>query len=89
MIVNGLEFDDNNLEHIGRHHITPLEVEEACSEKHITYKARYERYVICGQAVNGKYIRVILIRLYDSIFRPVTAYEMSEGEKKSYKRVMH
>ena len=86
MKISGLQWDDENIEHIGRHGITPSEVEDVCFGPHIANHARYGRYVVYGKTNHGKYIRVVLKRLYGLMFRPKTAYPMTESEKKKYRR---
>ncbi|MFC1990495.1 hypothetical protein ACFLVW_08135 [Chloroflexota bacterium] len=87
MRINELQWDDINIEHIeGGHNITVKEVEDVCFEEHIVFPARNQRYVVYGQANNGKYLMVILESLYGSIFRPITAREMTESEKKNYRK---
>jgi uncharacterized DUF497 family protein len=86
MKIAQLEWDDENVEHIARHQITPVEVEEVCFEQHIAYRATHGRYVLYGQTANRKYIKVVLVRLYRTVFRPKTAYEMSDREKRGYRK---
>ncbi len=86
MKIEGLEWDDENIEHIGKHGITPSEVEDVCFGPHIANRARNRRYVVYGKTYQGRYIRVVLKRLYGTMFRPKTAYPMSESEKRKYRR---
>ncbi len=85
MRISGLQWDDENIEHINKHGITPSEVEDVCFGPHINYPARYGRYLVYGKTYHGKYIRVILERLYKVMFRPKTAYPMTESEKRKYR----
>ncbi len=86
MKIGGLQWDDENIEHIGGHGITPSEVEDVCFGPHIAYPARYGRYLIYGKAYHGKYIKVVLEHLYEIMFRPKTAYPMTESEKKNHRK---
>jgi hypothetical protein len=86
MRIEGLYWDDENIEHIIEHGVFPTEVEDVCFGPHIAYPARYGRYELCGQTRNGKYIRVILRRLYNNRFEIRTAYEMTDSQKKNYKK---
>jgi len=86
MKIDGLQWDDENIEHIDKHGITLSEVEDVCFGRHISYPARYGRYLVYGKTYHGKYIRVILQCLYGIMFRPITAYPMTESEKKKYSR---
>ena len=78
-------WNDDDIEHIALHGINPAEVEDVCFDQHISIRGRYGRYVLYGQSSEGKYIKLILERLHDHVFRPVTAYDMKESEKHNYK----
>lgn len=87
MNIGSLEWDDENVEHIGRHSgISPKDVEDVCFGLHIVYRGKYGRYILYGQTDDGIYLNVVLERLHGSRFRPVTARPMSKGEKHNYKK---
>lgn len=88
MKIDGLQWDDENSEHIGKHGITMSEVNDVCYGQHIAFRARYGRYIVYGKTYHGKYVKVVLKRLYGITFRPKTAYPMTESEKGKYKRRM-
>jgi len=85
MKINSLTWNDDDIEHIADHGINPAEIEDMCFNQHISIKGRYGRYVLYGQSSEGRYIKLILERLYDHVYRPVTAYDMTESEKHNYK----
>ena len=86
MKISRLEWDDVNIEHIATHGITPTEVEDVCFGTHIAYRGKYARNILYGQADNGKYIIVVLMHLYETVFRTITAHEMSENKKHAYRK---
>lgn len=86
MKIDGLQWDDENIEHIGKHSSTPSEVEDVCFGPHVAFPAKHERYLLYGKTYHGKYIKVVLERLYGTMFRPKTSYLMTESEKKKYKK---
>ena len=86
MKIGSLEWDDENIEHISRHGVTPAEVEDICFELHIAYSGRNDRHILYGQTDNGRFLKVVLKRLHGSRFRPITAFDMSESEKRSYRK---
>ncbi len=89
MRINGLEWDDINLEHIiSKHYLSPKEIEDVCFGRHYAFPAKYKRTAIFGQTSSGKYIKVILERLHDSIYRPITAFGMKREEQQKYKSIM-
>ena len=85
MKIISLEWNEDDVEHTACHGINPTEVEDVCFNPHIAVKGRFGRYVLYGQSSAGRFIKVILEKLYDHIFRPVTALDMTESEKHNYK----
>jgi len=89
MKINGLQWDDVNLEHIiTKHHLSPKEVADVCFGSHYEMPARNRRKAVYGQATSGKYIVVILERLYDNVYRPITAFGMKRNEIRKYRMNM-
>lgn len=89
MRISGLDWDDINIEHImGKHGSSPKEIEDVCFGPHYAIPAKYQRKAVYGQTTGGKYIVVILERLYNNIFRPITARGMRRNEQKEYKTKM-
>ncbi len=86
MRIKGLCWDDENIDHIAQHGVSPKEVEDVCSGLHFSRKIRNQRYMLSGQAANGKYLNVILEPIGKGFFRPKTAFEMSETYKHSYRK---
>jgi len=85
MKIISLEWDDANVEHISKHRISPTEVGDVCFGTHIAVKGRNGRYILYGQSDNGRYIKLILVRLFGAFYRPITAYDMPEKEKRTYR----
>lgn len=86
MRINVLQWDDNNIEHIARHGVNPQEVEDACFGFHIYVRESGRRYIVSGQSASGRYINVVIERVGKGVFRPITAFEMSENYKRRYKK---
>lgn len=86
MRIGRLEWDDDNVEHLARHQVTPQEVEDVCFGFHISRKEDGERYILSGQSGEGRYLNVVIERVGGGLFRPVTAFEMSESYKRSYRK---
>lgn len=86
MKITDLYWDDDNVEHISTHDVTPVEVEDICFETHIAYSGADDRYILYGQTENGRYLKVVLKRLYGTQFRPITAFDMSDSEKRNYRK---
>ena len=86
MRIKELHWDDANIEHISRHGLSPVDVEDVCFGRHICFRGRERRYVVYGKTEGGRLIMVVLERLFGQAFRPITAREMTEKEKHSYRR---
>ena len=89
MRITRLEWDDKNLEHIiGKHSISPSEIEDVCFGPHYACSAKYKRKAIYGQASSGRYLLVILERLYKDVYKPITARNMTLSERRKYNDIM-
>ena len=60
MKISTLNWDDENIEHVARHNVNPKEVEDVCFGLHISRKVWGQRYVLSGQADNGRYLNVVV-----------------------------
>ena len=86
MKIKALYWDDVNIEHIAQHSLDPVDVEDVCFDKHISFRARGRRYVLYGKTEGGSMIVVVLERLFGQVFRLITARRMTDKEKRSYRR---
>lgn len=86
MRISELEWDDENVEHIAQHNVNPKEVEDVCFGFHISEREGGNRYILSGQSADGRYLNVIVERIGKGMFRPMTAFEMSENYKRRYKK---
>jgi len=84
--IEFLHWDDGNIEHIARHGVSPSDVEDVCFGAHISFRGRERRYILYGKTANGTMLVVVLERLHGWIFRPITAREMTDKEKHSYRK---
>ncbi|HEY4688540.1 MAG TPA: BrnT family toxin [Anaerolineae bacterium] len=88
MRIEGLVWDDYRVEHIARHNVRPEEVWEVCEDPlHLAHREGRNRYRLYGQTTAGRYLFVVLEHSEGTQFRPVTARDMSEGEKRGYRRL--
>ncbi len=87
MRINDLLWDDYRVEHIARHQVTPDEVWEACTDPlHLAHREGESRYRLYGQTVEGRYLFVVLEHVEGALFKPITARDMTEGEKRNFRR---
>jgi len=86
MRIDVLVWDLRNLEHIARHWVQKEEVEEVIERFHVLRKVWDRRYAIRGQTYAGRYLMVFLDSLGQGRAYVVTAREMTEEEKKRFRR---
>jgi uncharacterized DUF497 family protein len=87
MIIENLQWDEFNINHISRHNITPEEVEEVFFNGDISpriERGRNNRYYILGQTFSGQYIFVVSEYLGKGKIRPITARDMTASERKRF-----
>jgi uncharacterized DUF497 family protein len=84
--IHELQWDDSNVAHIARHDISPDEVEDVCFSLHIRERSENKKYILSGQTSNGRYLHVVLAGADKGLFRPITAFEMSDNDKRSYRK---
>ena len=87
MEVVEFEWDENNVEHIAKHHISPDEIENIAfdDEPWIKRGRTGTRYML-GYTVAGRYLFVVYVLKSKGIARVITAIDMDEKTRKLYKR---
>ena len=86
MKIESIHWDDANIEHIARHGLSPSDIEDLCFGEHIVFKGREKRYILYGQTRAGNMLMIVLQRLHEQVYKPLTARTMTENEKHSYRR---
>jgi uncharacterized protein len=90
MRIDALVWPEERVEHIARHGVKPEEVEEVCFGKSLVLRAKSEGenpvYYVLGQTEAGRYLFCVLIRFPDGNGYPVTAREMTNKEKRRYRK---
>ena len=80
----------DRIEHIAMHQVTPDEFEDICFGDSLILRTKSEGknpvYLILGQTVAGRYLACVVIKFPDDNGYPVTAREMTENEKRRYKK---
>lgn len=90
MTIDEFIWTEERIEHIARHGVTPEEVEEGCFKKSLVQRTKSEGenpvYYVLGQTEAGRYLFCVIIRFPDGKGYPVTAREMTDKEKRRYRR---
>jgi len=81
-------WNEDRVEHIALHGITPEEFEEVCFGLSLVLRARSEGrnpvYYVLGQTDAGRYLFSVVIVFPGELGYPVTAREMTDREKRRY-----
>jgi len=86
MIIEELIWDEANEAHIWEHRVTPEEVEQACfCARPLAYRVRKHRYALLGRTDGGRRLLVMLAPKGRHAYRPITARDMTETERKRYR----
>lgn len=86
MKVTRFEWDDENIDHIARHSVSPEEAEEVFSGRWKNRKSRGRLYTAFGQTFAGRYLLVVFAYKGQGLARVVTARDMTDSEHRFYRR---
>ena len=87
MYISELEWDDYRVEHIARHNVEPDEVWEVCEDPyHLARRHGHNRYLVYGQTADGRYLFVVLERIRGTVYKTITARDMTVNEKRNFRR---
>lgn len=90
MLISEIIWPEDRIEHISRHAVIPQEVEDVCFGRSLILRAKQQGknpvYFVLGQTVQGRHLFCVIIQFPDGKGFPVTAREMTDGEKKRFKK---
>ncbi|MFZ5470566.1 MAG: BrnT family toxin [Myxococcota bacterium] len=86
MRLRRLRWDDENIEHIARHEVSPEEAEQACRLRPKVRRGRCGRYLVLGCTAEGRYLLVVVTYLGGGEARVITARDMDQRERAIYRR---
>jgi len=88
MRITSLEWNEYRIEHIAMHGVEPYEVWEVCQDPlNMARREGHRRYRLYGQTGDGRYLFVVLESFKGSTYMPVTARDMTNGEKRNFRRL--
>ncbi|MCX5855484.1 MAG: BrnT family toxin, partial [Deltaproteobacteria bacterium] len=88
MKIENITWDEDTVDHISRHAVSPEEVEEVLfndSDSPRIMRGKENRYLAYGKTYAVRVLRVVLI-IANRKTRIITARDMTDGEKKLYRR---
>lgn len=88
MRIDQLIWDDYRVEHVALHDVDPEEVWQICQDPlHVARREGRNRYLIFGQTDGGRYLFVVLEQMESASYKPITARDMTEAEKRGFRRL--
>jgi hypothetical protein len=84
--IRGFIWDDENVAHIGRHQVSPDEVEEALTGSPVILRGPDGRYLVYGRTAAGRLLFAVYVQRPEGRIRILTAREMTEKEKRFYRK---
>lgn len=79
-------WDEENIEHIANHGVSPEETEQVIDDTPLIIRAKQGKYIAFGQTDAGRYLVVVFVEKTDRRLRVITARDMTNNEKKRFKR---
>lgn len=84
--VRRLRWDPWNVGHIGRHGVTPEEVEEVCQGSPAVEMGYVGRLRLVGPTVAGRVLAVVLAPEDEGVYYPITARPASRKERLRFRK---
>jgi uncharacterized DUF497 family protein len=84
--VFDIHWTDGGETHIGRHSVTPEEVEQATERPFHTMPGRDDTTLLFGRAHEGRHLLVVLTESRDGRWYVVTARDMTNSERRVYQK---
>jgi uncharacterized DUF497 family protein len=79
------EWDDQNVEHIARHMVSPDEAEAVLDNSPHVLRTADGKYLAYGPTDDGRYLLVVYIVQPGPLIRVITARDMDNSEKKQHR----
>lgn len=87
MEIREFEWDDNIIEHIARHSVSPGDVEDVAfdDDPWIRKRRKATRYML-GYTTGGSYLFVVYVLKSKGLARVISAMDMDEKTRKQYQK---
>lgn len=80
--IEELIWDEWNIEHIKKHNVSVIEVEETCCQPINSFKSYQDRLIVLGKTKNNRLLTLVLIKQNKGVYYLVTARDMSRKERR-------
>ena len=85
--ADSFEWDEANINHVARHHVTPDEVEELFEAPRYITRSHQHRYSALGRTATGRFLYCVFVEAVNrKDIRIITARDMTWSERKLYGR---
>lgn len=88
--ISEILWPEDRINHIGRHNVNPIEVQEVCFGKPLILRTKGQGvnpvYLVLGQTAQGRYLTCVLVNFADGKGYPVTARDMTDKERKRFQK---
>ena len=90
--VHCFEWDEDNAEHLARHGITDLEVDQLLTNRHLVVPSKKgsgstSRMFLIGETNGGRILTVVISPTWlEGTWRPVTAFDANQAERARLRR---
>lgn len=81
-----IEWDEDSIDHIWKHHVDPDEVEETIEGRHVFRGGRGGTFYLQGRSDTGRYLFVVLAHKLSRNYKVVTARDMTTAERRWFRR---
>ena len=88
MKIQNISWDQETVDHIATHGISPEEVEEVLFNDHdipVILRGKENKYLTYGKTDNGRFLFVVWVSKYRKT-RIITARDMTKKEKQFYRK---
>ena len=92
MQITQFVWNEDIIEHIAKHNVTPEEIEEVCFDHPLIIKSKQDAkginpiYYVLGQTDSGRYLLIVIIYFKQGRAMVITARDMDQSERKRYQR---
>ncbi len=80
------EWDTENVSHIARHRIEADEAEAVLDNRPLILRTDDDKYLAYGPTDEGRLLLVVFIRKPGPLVRVITSRDLTDAEKKRYRR---
>lgn len=81
-----IEWDEDSIDHIWKHHVEPEEVEETIEARHVFRRGRGGTHYVLGRNESGRYLFIVLARKPSRNYRVITARDMTTAERQWFRK---